>query len=130
MRFIFRLVTWVLFVAIVAMTLGPVSLRPHIYFSPYLDRFAAYAVFGIFFAQSYPQRRFWLLGAFLVIIAAGALETAQLFVPGRDAHLSDFLFKAFGATIGLIMGHTASGVLRYRRRTGWPRKIRARSSCP
>jgi len=117
MMFAFRLVTWVLFVAIVAMTLGAVSLRPHIYFSPDLDRFAAYAVLGIFFEQSYPQRRFWLLGAFLVI-AAGALETAQLFVPGRDAHLSDFLFKAFGATIGLIAGHAASGVLGYRRRTG------------
>jgi VanZ family protein len=101
MMFAFRLVTWVLFVAIVTMTLGPVSLRPHTHFSPDLDRFAAYAALGIFFAQSYPQRRFWLLEAFLVA-AAGALETAQLFVPGRDAHLSDFLFKAGGATIGLI----------------------------
>jgi VanZ family protein len=101
MMFAFRLVTWVLFVAIVATTLGPVSLRPHTHFSPDLDRFAAYAVLGVFFALSYPLRRFWLLAAFLVA-AAGALETAQLFVPGRDAHLSDFLFKAGGATIGLI----------------------------
>src|SRR6266699_122301 len=101
MMFAFRLVTWVLFVAIITMTLGPISLRPHTHFSPGLDRFAAYAVLGIFFAQSYPQRRFWLLETFLVA-AAGALETAQLFVPDRDAHLSDFLFKAGGATIGLI----------------------------
>jgi len=100
--FAFRLVTWVLFAAIVAMTLGPVSLRPHTHFSPDLDRFAAYVVLGMFFAQSYhPQRRLWLLGAFL-IAAAGVLEMAQLFVPDRDPHLSDFLFKAGGATIGLI----------------------------
>jgi hypothetical protein len=50
MRFAFRLASWVLFVAIVAMTLGPVSLRPHTPFPPDLDRIAAYGVLGIFFA--------------------------------------------------------------------------------
>jgi VanZ family protein len=115
MMFAFRLVTWGLFAAIVVMTLGPVSLRPHTHFSSDLDRFAAYAVLGIFFAQSYPQRQFWLLGAFLVA-AAGALETAQLFVPGRDAHLSEFLFKAGGAIIGLIAVRFACLVIPSRHR--------------
>jgi VanZ family protein len=110
MIFAVRLVTWFLLVAIFAMTLGPVSLRPHTHFSPDLDRFAAYAVLGVFFALSYPRRRFLLLAGFLAA-AAGALETAQLFVPGRDAHLSDFLFKAGGATTGLIVVRIACFVI-------------------
>src|ERR1700722_5444092 len=80
-----RLATWVLFAAIVAMTVGPVSLRPHTHFTPDLDRFAAYAALGLLFALSYRQRRLWMIGGFLIAVAA-ALEIAQLFVPHRDAH--------------------------------------------
>jgi VanZ family protein len=83
------------------MTLGPIGLRPQTHFSPDFERFAAYMVLGAFFALSYPQRRLWLLGAFLVATAA-VLEIGQSFVPGRDPHLSDFLFKACGAVIGLV----------------------------
>jgi hypothetical protein len=75
MMFAFRLLTWALFAAIVVMILGPIRLCPHTHLSPDLDRFTAYAVLGMFFARSYPQRRLWLLGA-LLVTAAGALETA------------------------------------------------------
>jgi VanZ family protein len=96
-----RLVSWALLVAIAVMTLGPVGMRPQTHFSPDFERFAAYVALGMSFALSYPQRRLWLLGAFLVAVAAG-LETGQAFVPGRDPHLNDFLFKAGGAVIGLV----------------------------
>jgi hypothetical protein len=106
MIFVLRLTTWIVFVAIAVMTLGPVSLRPHTLFPPDFDRFAAYAVLGVLFALSYPRRPPWLMGAFLVA-AAGAFEIGQLFVPHRDAHVNDFLFKAAGALIGLIVGRFA-----------------------
>jgi len=94
-------VSWALLTAIAVMTLGPIGLRPHMHFAPNFERFATYVVLGILFALSYPQRRLWLLRAFIVG-AAGALEIGQSFVPGRDPHLTDFLFKASGAVIGLV----------------------------
>jgi hypothetical protein len=97
----FQLGSWLLLIAIVVMTLGPVSMRPHTHFSPDFDRFAAYALLGGFYRIGYPQCRFWILAPLLVAVAA-TLEAGQLFVPGRDAHLSDFVFKAAGAMIGLI----------------------------
>jgi VanZ family protein len=96
-----QLVSWALLGAIAVMTLGPLGLRPQTHFSPDFERLAAYVVLGMSFALSYPQRRVWLLGLFLVAMAA-ILEIGQSFVPGRDPRLIDFLFKAGGAVIGLV----------------------------
>lgn len=96
-----QFVSWALFAAIAVMTLGPIGLRPQTHFSPDLERLAAYVVLGMSFALSYPRRRLWLLGVFLVA-AAVVLEIGQWLVPSRDPHLSDFLFKAGGAVIGLV----------------------------
>lgn len=96
-----QFVSWALLAAIAVMTLGPIGLRPQTHFSPDLERLAAYVVLGMSFALCYPQRRLWQLGAFLIATAL-VLETGQSLVPGRDPHLSDFLFKAGGAVIGLV----------------------------
>ena len=96
-----QLVSWAFLAAIAVMTLGPIGLRPQTHFSPDFERLAAYVVLGMSFALSYPQRRLWLLGLFLVATAA-VLELGQSFVPGRDPRLIDFLFKACGAVIGLV----------------------------
>jgi VanZ family protein len=114
MAFAFRLTAWVLFSAVVLMTVGPLGLRPQTHFPPDLERFAAYALLGLLFALAYP-RHLWLLGPFLVA-AAGALELGQFFVPHRDAHLSDFLFKAGGAVVGLIVGRLVHVIVPRRRR--------------
>lgn len=103
MKFVFQLMSWFLFAAIVTVTLGPVTLRPHTHFSPDLDRFAAYIVLGVFFALSYPRCRLLLLGV-LLVASAGTLEWAQSLVPHRDPYLGDFLLKAGGAVIGLAVG--------------------------
>lgn len=98
-----RGVSWSLFAAIVVMTLGPVSVRLTTPFSPNFERFAAFVVLGMCFALAYPRRLF-LLGLALVV-GAGGLEWAQTFVPGRDGRLEDFLFKAGGAIVGLVIAH-------------------------
>jgi VanZ family protein len=90
----------VIFTAIVVMTLGPLSARPRMPLSANVERFAAYLMLGLCFALAYP-RRLYLLGITLVL-AAGGLEAAQIFVPGRDGRLEDFLFKAAGVIVGLI----------------------------
>jgi VanZ family protein len=110
-----QLVSWALLAAIAVMTLGPIGLRPQTHFSPDFERFAAYVVLGMLFALSYPQRRLWLLGAFLVGVAA-VLEIGQSFVPGRDPHMNDFLFKAGGAVIGLAALRVANLAIPPRRR--------------
>ena len=94
-----RLASWVIFAAIVVMTLGPVSVRPHTPASANADRFVAYLVLGICFVLAYPGRIY--LVSIALIAAAGGLEWAQNFVPGRDGRLEDFLFKAAGVMVGL-----------------------------
>jgi VanZ family protein len=96
-----RFVSWAILAAITVMTLGPIGMRPQTHFSPDFERFGAYMALGMLFASSYPQRRLRLLGAFLIGVAA-ALESGQSLVPGRDPHLSDFVFKAVGAVTGLV----------------------------
>ena len=100
-RFGLRLVSSSLLIAIGVMTLGPINMRPKTHFSPDFERFAAYALLGGFVALAYPRSRVWLLAA-LLLGAAGMLEWAQHFVPGRDPRLSDFVFKGGGAIVGLI----------------------------
>jgi VanZ family protein len=113
-----RFVSWSLLAAIAVMTLGPIGLRPQTHFSPDFERFAAYLALGMLFALSYPQRRLWLLGGFLVG-AAAVLEIGQSLVPHRDPHLSDFLFKASGAVIGLFALRVAHFTVLGRRRVAW-----------
>ena len=96
-----RWTSWLIFAAIIVMTLGPLSVRPTTPFSANFDRFAAYLVLGMCFALAYP-RRIYLL-AMILIVAAGGLELAQDFVPGRDGQLEDFLFKAAGVVVGLVV---------------------------
>jgi VanZ family protein len=110
--------SWSLLAAIAAMTLGPIGLRPQTHFSPDFERFAAYLALGMLFALSYPQRRLWLLGGFLVG-AAAVLEIGQSLVPHRDPHLSDFLFKASGAVVGLVALRVAYLTVLRRRRAAW-----------
>jgi VanZ family protein len=95
--------SWIIFAAIVAMTLGPLNVRPTTPFSPNFDRLAGFLVLGLFFALAYP-RRIYLL-AFALVATAGGLEWAQSFVPGRDGRVEDFLFKAAGAIVGLVIAH-------------------------
>jgi VanZ family protein len=108
-----RLASWVIFTAIVVMTLGPVSVRPHTPVSANADRFVAYLVLGVCFVLAYP-RRFYLVGVAL-IAAAGGLEWAQNFVPGRDGRPEDFLFKAVGVIVGLVVVRFVQLALDWRR---------------
>jgi VanZ family protein len=82
---------WFILWAIVVMTLGPLSVRPHTPVSADFDRVVAYAVLSLAFAFAYPRRVY--LVAVALVVAAGGLECAQSLVPGRDGRLEDFRFK-------------------------------------
>jgi di/tricarboxylate transporter len=90
---------------IVFSTLSPLHLRPRTG-HPDLERFAAFFLAGGCFAWADPRR--WLGMLIAVVAVAAGLEVAQLFVPGRDAHLHDAMIKAAGGGAGVILGALVS----------------------
>jgi VanZ family protein len=94
---------WAALAGIVAMTLGPVGVRPHVWLGhPDLDRFLAYFALSFIFAWAYPEQRLKVAG--LVVLGAVGLEAFQLLTPDRHGHLSDLGIKLAGAVIGLSAG--------------------------
>ena len=105
MRFLvinaFRIASWLLTITIVVLSLVPASLRPETDVPHDLEHFAIFVASGIAFGIGY-SRRPGLVALWLVIFA-GAVELAQLAIPGRHARLSDFIVDALAACIGLAM---------------------------
>jgi hypothetical protein len=107
---ILRIAAWLLLLAVCLMTLGPVSLRPRLNSFPVdFERLGAWACVGGAFMLAYPGRRLQLL--LLLVGAAGLLELAQHLVLGRHGELRHFLFKAAGASLGIVVGHAANRLL-------------------
>ena len=110
MNSILRIAAWLLLLAVCLMTLGPVSLRPRLNSFPVdFERLGAWACVGGAFVLAYPGRRLRLL--LLLVSAAGLLEVAQHLVLGRHGELRHFLFKAAGATLGIVIGHATNWLL-------------------
>jgi hypothetical protein len=100
-KIFFRWVAWLLVLAIVVFTLGPIEFRPITGASASLERFAAFALLGTTFCLGYPKHRLCIL--VLLIATAGFLELAQNYVPGRHGHFSDGMIKALGALFGATL---------------------------
>jgi VanZ family protein len=81
-------------------TLSPIDLRPHLA-STGLEHVGAYAVLALFLGLAYPRRPLRL--ALLLVLAACALEAAQLVLPDRHARWADLGTKLAGAGIGLAL---------------------------
>jgi hypothetical protein len=92
-----RLTTWILATIIVVLSLVPPSVRPQTGARALCDFLATGFAAGIGW-----QRRQTLVG-FSLVLFAGLVEIAQLFVPGRHARWSDFTVDASAATIGLVL---------------------------
>lgn len=74
-----QIAAWLLFAAILFITVDPISLRPESGLPVNVERFAAFAVLGFVFATAYPRR--WLLILVLVVGAAFGFELAQMLAP-------------------------------------------------
>ncbi|MBE7733521.1 VanZ family protein [Devosia sp. CC-YST696] len=97
-----RIGAWLLLVAILVVTLGPIGLRPVSAAPVQLERLLAFGLLGLTFALAYP--RHLLLVALLTFGAALALEVFQYAVPGRHARASDFVAKIVGGGLGIATG--------------------------
>ncbi len=87
---------------IIIFTLGPVGLRPQTG-HPNIERFLAFVAVAATFTLALPRRRLvWVLIG--VVCMAIGLEFGQLLVPGRDARVTDALFKVLGGVVGVAAG--------------------------
>ena len=94
-----RISAWFLAAAIIVFSLVPSHLRPVTDVPHALEHFVIFAATGIAFGLGYGPR---YSIAIALVIFAGAIEIAQLSVPGRHARLSDFIVDAFAACIGFL----------------------------
>jgi len=96
-----RLAGFLLLAAIAFFSLSPASLRPVTAVGHTPEHFLVHLLLGLAFAIGYASR--WGALAAGLVVFAGAIELAQLFVPGRHARLSDFLVDAGSACLGVGM---------------------------
>jgi hypothetical protein len=104
-------------VAIAFATLCPIGLRPHLA-GANTERFGAYFPLGVLIALA--ARRRWLAATACVVVLAFGLEAAQLFVPGRDAMMSDAVVKAMSGVLGSTVGQVIFPIRRLIARLAGP----------
>ena len=102
MQPVVRITAWCLAATIVVISLVPSHLRPETGIPHKLEHLLIFAATGAAFGLGYEAKRGLL--AFQLVIFAGAVEIAQLFVPDRHARLSDFLIDAVAISAGSIVG--------------------------
>jgi VanZ family protein len=109
-----RAAAWLVFVAVVFVTLGSPQYRPTTDFAHDVEHALAFLALGLLFGLGYASNRLTvILGAVPVI---GVLEVLQLWMPGRHARMEDFVvnlvtfWAAFAATallVSLVNGRLA-----------------------
>jgi VanZ family protein len=67
----------------------------------YVEHFAAYFLTSIVLIPAYQKTVRSLLLCIGLVIYAGLLETAQLWVPGRAARITDFIASSIGILAGI-----------------------------
>jgi len=96
-----RAAAWSLAGLITILSLVPPNLRPETPLPHDFEHFAIFAAAGWAFGMGYSDRKFtivWLL------FFAGALELAQLTVPGRHARINDFIVDGIALVIADVVG--------------------------
>jgi VanZ family protein len=86
--------------AIVVLSVVPPTLRLETGLPHGIEHFVIYWGTGLAFALGYELKPALL--ATRLVFFSGAVEIAQLFVPGRHARLSDFIVDASAITVGVM----------------------------
>jgi len=88
---------------IIVLSVMPGKMRPHILGNDYCEHFIAYFVAGGLLAIGYPRVLQSLWSGVLLAMCAGAMELAQVWIPGRTASAGGFVSAAIGAWIGIAL---------------------------
>ena len=100
-----QLLAWLCLVAIVALSLVKPSLRPVTILPHNLEHAAIFALTGCAVGLGYPGHA--LRNMLCLTLFAGAIELAQLYVPGRHARWIDFFVDAAAACAGVVLAWLA-----------------------
>ena len=96
---------WLCFGFIVYATLSSQSARPQLTSTEpplivFIERFGAYAVLGCLFRLAHPRRV-----VLVSLVVLGSAVLLQIFVPDRDARISDALEKLAGGFVGIVLAN-------------------------
>jgi VanZ family protein len=96
-----RIVAWLLALAILVLSVVPARWRPGTGVPHDVEHFGIFVVTGFAFGLGYARRYAVAAIVIAMLIFAAAIETAQLFVPGRYALLTDFFLNTLALFYGL-----------------------------
>ncbi len=113
------------FLLFVATTLPGADL-PKTGVSDKIEHFTAYFILAVLFnlalmfQNKYPKikKKAWLYTLIFILTYAGLDELHQLFVPGRDCDILDWLADSSGVLLGLGFVKMLINILRYKPQTG------------
>ena len=100
-----RAAGWIGVAAIVVLSTLPGSERPHTGAPGQMEHVLAYFMTASALATGYQRRDTRLKLLLGLMLLAEAMECAQLFIPGRNAAIGDFLASSLGALIGVAERH-------------------------
>jgi hypothetical protein len=96
-----RTAAWLFLLAIFVMTVGPIGLRPVSPVPAQTERFTAFLIVGGLLGVGYPKKPPLMIA--VVVVSAGLFELAQHLVPNRHGMFADFVAKAAGGAIGVLV---------------------------
>jgi len=100
--FAWRYACWVIFAAVVLMTIWPFNLAPEGPFSLGTPRVASYAALSFAFAMAYP--RSFIFATSVPIVCLCAHELVPIMLASHQLDWADTVRKALGIVIGVSVG--------------------------
>jgi VanZ family protein len=94
---------WLALAIIAVLSALPGDMRPEVIADGRYEHFAAYFIAGLLLGLGYPRPGQMLVSGLLLAIGAGALEAAQLWIPGRTASAEDLAISTLGAWSALVL---------------------------
>lgn len=108
LRTVARTLAWLTLLGILAATISPIDVRPHLTQNPMIERAGAFFLLGLLSCLGYR----WSLALALVLLASIGFEAAQLLTVDRHAEIGDALAKAAGGVAGALTGTLVTRLLR------------------
>jgi VanZ family protein len=96
---------WLCVALILYLSLVPGTMRQQTGASSHLEHFMAYAITGAIFVPGARSSMSTLTAAVGLCWLSGAVEIAQLWIPGRTGEVAGFIWSSAGAWLGLLLGH-------------------------
>jgi len=101
-----RVAAWALAGLVTLLSVVPPALRPITDTPHNIEHFVIFFATGLAFGFGYSRRP--VMVGMTLLLFAGIVEVAQIFVPDRHARLSDFVVDALAVCAGAILGIAAS----------------------